>query len=269
VTAPGGHVGGAPRLAYDEAGGGPLVVFLHGIGGNRGNWRRQLAALADHYHAVAWDARGYGASDDYDGPLDFATFSHDLARLLDHFDAPRAHLCGLSMGGRIVLDFWEKYPARVASLVLADTFPGFDASFTAEGRARFVRERRQPLEEGRTLADIAPGLARSLVAPGAEPAVVQELVDSLCALHTESYIKTIEAMTHYLPVTPVANIRVPVQIIVGADDKLTPPAVSRRMAETIPGARLAVLEGAGHLSNIERPQAFNDCLRAFLDALPA
>lgn len=260
-------VPGRPRIAYEAAGAGETVVFLHGIGGNRTNWRRQVAALSDRWHAVAWDARGYGDSDDYEGPLDFRDFARDLARLLDHLGVERAHLCGLSMGGRIVLDFWEIHPERCASLVLCDTFPGFDASFTREGRERFVNERRQPLLEGKTLADIAPKVAATLVAPDASPDVVSELEQSMCALHQEAYIKTIESMTLYERVTDVSAITRPVQIIVGTEDRLTPPSISRTMAESAPDARLCELEGAGHLSNIERPAAFNACLRSFLESL--
>jgi 3-oxoadipate enol-lactonase len=260
-------VPGAPRLAYDVAGSGPTLVFLHGIGGNRRNWARQLGALAEVCQAVAWDARGYGDSEDYAEPLAFPDFAADLLRLLDHLHVERAHLCGLSMGGRIILDFYARHPQRVASLILADTFPGFDASFTQEGRERFVRERRQPLLDGKQPADIAPAIARSLVSSAASAAVTQELIDSISSLHKESYIKTIEAMTMYEPVADLAAIKVPVQIIVGADDKLTPPAVSRKMAAEIPGARLLELENAGHLSNIEAPDAFNACVREFLVGL--
>lgn len=260
-------VPGAPRIAYEHAGAGAPVVFMHGIGGNRTNWRRQLAAVADRWHGIAWDARGYGDSDDYEGPLDFRAFARDLERLLDHLGAERAHLCGLSMGGRIALDFWEVCPERCAGFVLCDTFPGFDASFTREGRERFVNERRQPLLDGKTVADIAPAVAATLVAKDADPAAVAELEASMCALHQEAYIKTIEAMTMYEPVTDVSTIDRPVQIIVGAEDKLTPPSISHAMADAIPGARLTVIEGAGHLSNIERPAAFNDCLRGFLETV--
>lgn len=257
-------VPGAPRLAYDVAGSGPTLVFLHGIGGNRRNWARQLGALADVCRTVAWDARGYGDSEDYAEPLAFTDFAADLLRLIDHLQVERAHLCGLSMGGRIVLDFYARHPQRVASLILADTFPGFDASFTQEGRERFVRERRQPLLDGKQPADIAPAIARSLVSSSASAAVTQDLIESISMLHKESYIKTIEAMTMYEPVADLAAIKVPVQIIVGAEDKLTPPAVSRKMAAAIPGARLLELENAGHLSNIEAPDAFNACIREFI-----
>ena len=263
-----GQVPGAPRLVYAVAGSGPAtLVCLHGIGGNRRNWTRQLQALSEGRRVVAWDARGYGDSDDYAGPLAFTDFRDDLLRLLDHLEVTQADLCGLSMGGRIALDFYDRYPTRVCSLILVDTFPGFDSSFTQEGRERFVRERRQPLLEGKTLADIAPTVARSLVSPAAAPTVIAELIASMCLLHQDSYIKTIEAMTMYLPVTDVSTITVPVQIIVGADDKLTPPAIARKMAAAIKDVRLLEMPATGHLSNLERPTDFNACVRAFLEEI--
>ncbi|HJU12355.1 MAG TPA: alpha/beta fold hydrolase, partial [Candidatus Binataceae bacterium] len=104
------YVPGPPRIAVDHAGSGHLVVLMHGIGGNRTNWHDQLPAFAAHFHAVSWDARGYGASDHYEGPLDFGDFARDLGRVLDHFSASRAHLVGLSMGGVIAMDFWSRFP---------------------------------------------------------------------------------------------------------------------------------------------------------------
>ena len=74
-----------PAIGIDHAGEGELLILMHGIGGNRTNWTRQVEAFAPHYHTVAWDARGYGLSDDYDGPLDFNAFSRDLLKVLDHF----------------------------------------------------------------------------------------------------------------------------------------------------------------------------------------
>lgn len=119
-------VGPAPRIALSVAGSGPLVVLLHGIGGHRRHWDDQLAAFGAHFTAAAWDARGYGDSDDYDGALAFSDFSADLLRVLDFFGAARAHLVGLSLGGRIARDFALRHPERVATLVLANTTAGFD-----------------------------------------------------------------------------------------------------------------------------------------------
>jgi len=261
-------VPGNPRIAYEAVGAGPTVVFMHGIGGNRSNWREQLDALAPQFRAVAWDARGYGDSDDYEGPLAFPMFAADLLRLLDHLAVPQAHLVGLSMGGRIALDFYETHPTRVASLVLCDTFPGYDASITAEQHEKFIASRKKPLiEDGKEPRDIAPMVAPTLLSKGATPASLQRLVDSMTILHKESYIKAIEAMTRYEPVARLTDIRVPTLVVCGDEDTLTPPTIARDMAQKIPDARLAILERAGHLSNIEQPAAFNAVLLGFLRGL--
>lgn len=262
-------VAGAPRLACSCAGAGELVLFLHGIGGNRSNWTEQLESLGGRCRAVAWDARGYGDSDDYEGELVFGDFAADLLRVLDHFGAASAHLVGLSMGGRIALDFCERHPGRVASLTLCDTFPGFDESFTAEAREEFIRSRREPLLRGVAPRDMAPDVAKNLVSPSAAPEVVQRLIDSMAMVHVASYIKAIEATTQYQRVADLEQIRVPTQIIVGEDDRLTPPALSQKMATAIPGARLAIIENAGHLSNLERREQFDAVLLDFLNEVGA
>ena len=222
--------------------------------------------FCDTHTVVAWDARGYGDSDDYDGSLHFRDFSHDLLRLMDDLGFEKSHLCGLSMGGRIILDFWEVYADRVLSLALVDTFPGFDDSFSMEGREKFIRERRQPLVEGgKEPRDIAPLVVPGLVSSTASKGVINELITSMNKLHKFSYIKTIESMTRYESVTDVSEIDVPVQIIVGEEDKLTPPSISQKMHEQIKDSRLAIIPGAGHLPNIEKPVEFNTSLRSFLE----
>ena len=260
------RVPGAPGIAFDTAGEGPVVVFLHGIGGHRTNWRDQLPAFAAHgFRAVAWDARGYGLSDDYEGPLDFADFSHDLARLLDHLEVERAHLVGLSMGGRILQDFYPRYPDRVATLVLCATFPGFDASLTPEKRAEFIRIRKEPLVSGKEPKDIAPVVAKTLIGPRATDAHFQRLVESMTMLHKESYIKAIEASTLYDRSASLPDIAAPTLLVFGGADSLVVPAVGERMAAEIPNARLIVIPEAGHLVNIEFPDVFNESVLAFLD----
>ena len=93
----------APRLAVSVAGQGPLVLMVHGMGGDRTTWHAQIAALQPHFTAASVDLRGYGDSGDIDGPLDFhRDFGDDVLTVLDHFNAPRAHLVGLSMGSRVV-----------------------------------------------------------------------------------------------------------------------------------------------------------------------
>ena len=86
------YIAGPPRLAVDKQGIGPLLVLMHGIGGNRTNWHDQFGTFAAHFTVVSWDARGYGNSDDYDGPLNPIAFSHDLKRLLDFYGVQKAHI---------------------------------------------------------------------------------------------------------------------------------------------------------------------------------
>lgn len=259
----------APRIAVDHAGAGPLVVFLHGIGGNRTNWREQIEALSDDFLCVAWDARGYGASDDYEEPLSLADFNDDLIRVLDHFGRPAAHLVGLSMGGTIAQNFYRHHPQRVLSMVLADTRNGFQRHNSEE----FLRQREAPLLAGLTPADIAPKLAPTLVAAGAAPHVVQRLTESIAALHKASYLKTLrastlvsqsEAFAGMSGYVDMSTVRVPTLVVCGTEDRVTPPAMSQELAQGIAGAQLVMLEGAGHLSNIERPHEFNEAVSAFL-----
>lgn len=261
-------VPGTPRLACDLAGHGPLALFMHGIGGNRTNWRANLPAFAPHFACAAWDARGYGASDDYDGELAFDDFVADLLRVLDHFGVARAHLVGLSMGGRIAMRCALLHPERVATLTLLDTHEGFEA-FTPQQRRDFVDSRRAPLLAGKEPIDIAEPVARSLVSPNARPEHLQQLVDSIAALHKLSYIKSLQATVAQVSLGDIRQIRAPAHFVVGGEDRLTPVAMHREMAAKLGGAPLTVLPGAGHLSNIEDAAGFNAAALAWLQARAA
>lgn len=255
---------GPVRIAYEMVGSGPLVVFLHGIGGNRTNWENQLSYFGRRFCAAAWDARGYGDSDDPPGTLQFSDYADDLCRLLDHLKAEKAHCVGMSMGGMIVQDFYGRYRDRVATLALVDTAAGF-AGWPQREIDAFVSKRLKPLEEGRTFADLAPGLVDVLVAPRAPVDVRRRLQSSLEALRVEPYKQAVKAIvtTDYRSILP--RINVPTLVIVGDQDRVTPVPMSDELAEAIPGAEKIVLEGSGHLTNMEVPDAFNAALAGFLD----
>jgi 3-oxoadipate enol-lactonase len=258
------RLGPAPRLALDWAGSGPLVVFLHGIGGNRSNWAEQIAHFSDRYTAVAWDARGWGQSDDYEGPLRFEDMVADLCRVLDRFGAARAHLVGLSMGARICLDAWKRAPERVASLTLAAASAGMHEDVGLEARQKFLDDRRRPLVEGGSTADMADRLAPRLVAQDAPAEVCARAHASLAALRKESYLRALETVTWYTDFPPFESITVPTLVISGTEDYLAPPPISEAMAARIPGARRVLIEDCGHLCNFEKPAEFNAALDSFL-----
>ncbi len=246
-------VGPAPRIAVSYAGKGALLLFLHGIRGNRRNWSAQLGVFAGSFTAAAWDARGYGESDDYEGALQFDHFDGDVMRVAEHFGARKLHLVGLSMGGRIARNVALRFPERLHSLTLVATTPGFDA-LSPEQVRRFVTEHRN-----RT-----PDTVRRLLGSRARKEAFAELSDSLARVREESYRKTLVASVAQDRDAPIEKIAAPTLVIGGDEDKVYPTRLARELAQRIPGAELVIMRGAGHMPNLERPGRFNEILLDFL-----
>jgi len=170
---------------------------------------------------------------------------------------------GLSMGGVIAMDFYAHYPEKVATLTICDSpLPG--TKLDPARRAEFIRLRQEPLLAGKEPKDIAPAVVRTLIGKSAPPAIFDRLVASMSQLHKQSYLKTIAAVGTFARPLDLEKIRVPTHIVCGDEDALTPPTISREMAQRIPGAHLTIVEHAGHLTNIEQPKAFNEAVLKFL-----
>jgi 3-oxoadipate enol-lactonase len=184
---------------------------------------------------------------------------------LDALDLAQAHLVGLSMGARILMDFQARYPSRAATLTLCDCHFGFQTTLTPEKRAEFIRLRQQPLQEGESLADLAPTLIDSLVGPNCTETAQADLLESILALHVDSYLKTIAASTNFDCSNDLSDFDLPVNLIYGQYDRLTPPSIGEDIAGRISRATLRKRPDAGHLSNLEQPKAFNAALENFLD----
>ena len=260
------RVPGPPALAVTHAGTGELVLFLHGIGGNRGNWTRQIGHFSRNARAAAWDMRGYGDSDPYEGSFSFADARQDIERVLDYFDAHACHLVGLSLGGRIAYGFARHRPERVLSLTACSAVP-FGEDMPPETRRRFLEQRMAPLVAGATPADIASGVARSLAGPHCTSTALDELTASIAALHREAYLKTLEGATTCTERFDLSQIRVPTHVVAAGHDTLFSPAKLAAVASAIPDAKYSVLADAGHLSNLEFPAAFNAVVEGFLSSL--
>ena len=237
--------------------------MLHGIGGNKRNWDDNIVELSKNNQVISWDARGYGASDDYEGPFKFSDAANDLLKVLDFFGIDSAHLIGLSMGARIACWFYEKYPKRVKSLVLCDTNFG-SKGFSENEKLDFINSRATPLREGKKFRDFSPLIARSLIGDKQDEKALQKLVDSLNLLRKDSYLKTVDSFVHRDNLGSFSAIKVPSLVLVGELDRLTPPKIAEKISRQIEGSTFNVVHGAGHLINIEKPEIFNNYVIDFL-----
>lgn len=243
--------------------GATAVVMLHGVGGGKEAWAPQLDAIAEAgYFAAAWDAPGYGASALIE-PYDMSGLARALERLIDSLAAARVVLMGHSMGGMVAQEALAAFPGRIAGLILSATSPAFGRADGAWQRA-FLAKRLAPLDAGKTLADLAPALVAGMTGPDAEPAGVQLATEVMSRVPGDTYRKALHAIVCFDRRDALGSIRVPTLAIAGSRDANAPPAVMEMMAARIRGAEYRVLEGCGHLANLERPRAFNDIVLAWL-----
>jgi 3-oxoadipate enol-lactonase len=253
----------AIELRFSEDGSGPAVVLLHGFPLDRSMWNEQVPALAERYRTIVPDLRGHGETDAPPGPFTMEQHVADVVALLDRLGLERVALVGLSMGGYITMNFLARHPERVWAVVLADTRPQEDGPETKQVRAAqarlvqteglepFIEQQVPRMFAAATLHD-RPDLAdryREIVRRG-RPNAVAAALDGLAARpDTTATLRTLAC---------------PALVIVGAEDVATPAADSHLMAELIPNARLEVIEGVGHMSNMEAPERFNAALLSFL-----
>jgi len=249
--------------ACETVGRGPTVLLLHGIGGGRMSFAPQQAALADRYRTVAWDMPGYGSSTALT-EMTWGNLAESAVVLLDQLGVERVHLVGHSMGGMVAQEFAYRYPDRLASLVLSGTSASFGGP-TEDFKTQFLAARLKPLDEGKSPADLAEGLVKAMVGDDPDPEGVAAAIRSMRGIPAASYRQALNCLVTFNRRDELARIAVPTQLIAGGKDRTAPPAGMRRMAEKIRGSRYEEIPGAGHLMNLERPQAFSDVLAGFLE----
>lgn len=254
-------------IAYDDHGAGQPILFLHAFPLNRSMWESDISALLkeQRYRLVSLDWRGFGESDIDSDVLTMEQLADDVAGLMDTLGMQNAILCALSMGGYVAFAFLRKYPQRVSGLILCDTRPGAD---NEEGKAN--REKVALLAESQ-----GPGAIADLQLP--------RLISAYTRKHHPEVEARIRQMIHSATAQGIAaasrgmgqradstdllsTIFCPTLVLVGENDSLTPPSVAQAYAAHIPAVQFAVLPYAGHLSNLEQPQAFLDVVYNFLRA---
>ena len=250
-------------LALDMAGSGPAVVFIHGYPLDRTLWRHQVEHLRG-YRRIAPDLRGMGLSDAPDLGYSMGTYADDLAALLDALGVDEAVLCGISMGGYIALECVRRWRRRIRGLVLMDTRAEADSAEGRKGRdsaAAAARERGIGAVAEAMLPKLFAGDTAEVVGPAWKQ--VEMMVRNTPVPGILGALSAMRERPDSTPLLPTLG-DLPVLVVSGEDDRIIPAAQARALAETIPGARLHVIAGAGHLPPVERPAETTEILREFL-----
>ena len=252
-------------LAYDDHGAGQPVLFLHAFPLNKSMWQEQITALLaeSRFRLVALDWRGFGESGITAEVSTMEQFADDTAGLMDSLGIDAAILCGLSMGGYAAFAFLRKYPQRVSGLILADTRPGADS---AEAQAN--RENVASLAESQGTSAIADLQVPRLISDYTRqhsPEVERRVRQMIAAATPQGIAAASRGMAQRADSTDLlGSITCPTLVMVGEQDVLTPPQLAQEYATKILGAQFVVIPHAGHLSNLEQPQAFLQSVSGFL-----
>ncbi len=258
----------SPRgVSYREAGKGPPVLLLHAFPLASAMWREQIRALQGNYHVAAPDVRGFGSTPAFTGPPSVDQMADDAAALLDELNITGPIVVGgLSMGGYVALAFARRHAARLRALVLADTRAEPDDAAGRANRDKMI----EFASKNPSKAVIEQMLPKMVCAETLQkrPEVVEAVKHFASLQAPAGIVNALKALRDRPDATPfLRQIAVPTLVVVGRDDALTPVSTAEKLTAGIPGAKMVIIEKAGHLSNLEQPDGFNQAVRAFLAAL--
>jgi 3-oxoadipate enol-lactonase len=244
-------------IGYGEAGGGEAtpIVFLHGVGSDRSVWHPQLEHFGRTRRAIAFDYPGYGDSDPAPSGTTRDDYASAIISAMHELGVDRAHICGLSLGGVVAIAMHNADPERCASLILADTF-----AVHPDGPAIYQRS----LDGSHDLPAMAEARTDVLLAQLTDPEVRREVVETMSRIDPAAFRIGAEAVWLADQRDRVEEIRVPTLILVGDQDLVTPVDLSNELVDLIPDARMQVIGGAGHLTNLEKPNEFNRLTEEFI-----
>jgi 3-oxoadipate enol-lactonase len=247
----------------DSGGAGEPVVLAHAIGMDHRMWDDLAARLEPGFRVIRFDARGHGKSPVSTRPYSLEDLAGDALGLMDRLGVAKPHWVGLSMGGMIGMAHALEHPDRLGRLVLANT----TSSYGPEGRGMW-QARARAVEQGGLAAikDMVMSRYFSDDFRASDPELVEEAAKRFLATPAEGYLGCCDAIAELDFTRDLSRIRARTLVIAGGADAGTPPAMSQVIAERIPGAQLTVLQGAAHLSALERRAEFAALVKGFLAA---
>ncbi len=246
---------------------GTPLIFVHGFPFNHSMWEPQSKAFSKTHRVISYDLRGHGQSEVGDGQYSLEFFVDDLLMVMDHLKIRRAVLCGLSMGGYIALRAVERYAERFHGLVLCDTKSEADTNEVKIKRAAAIRAIKKD-GVNKFLGDfIKSVLSENTLQTKPElVGFVLKLIRGNSPLGIAGSLLALAARTD--TTAALANMILPTLVLVGDQDKLTPPSAAESMRKLLPNAVMHVIPQAAHLSNLENPVVFNEKLLTWLKFLP-
>jgi pimeloyl-ACP methyl ester carboxylesterase len=252
------------RVAYRRRGDGPPLVLLHGAFADSRDWLPQLDSLSSDFTVVAWDAPGCGGSFDPPEDIGLAGYADCLAEFIEALGLTRPHVCGLSFGGGLAIELARQQRVVVRSLVLASAYAGWAGSL---GREEVERRRAEFLENAdRPLEDVVHEFTTTLFNDSVPHELVDEAVDIMLGATRPAGMRAMgKALADADLRDALPGLNVPTLLIYGDADQRSPvKPVGEALHAGIPGSRLVVFEGPGHVVNLEAPERFSAEVRSFL-----
>jgi 3-oxoadipate enol-lactonase len=258
------------RFAWRESGArsaDTTLILLHGLGGSRLSWEPQLHVLADHCRVIAWDMPGYGASKSLDGHVTFGALADAVVDLIDVVGAITVHLAGISFGGMIAQYVAAKHPSRLLSMTLLSTSPAFGLDGTKPDEWRAAR--LAPLDAGREPADFAHDVLAAISGPHMSAEALAGQCVAMARVPAAELRRSIDCLVTHDSRALLPAIDAPTLCVVGELDEETPVSYAFALADLIPRAMLVVIPEAGHLLNVEEPDAVNRLLLEHIQRVAA
>lgn len=247
---------------YDYEGKGDVLIFVHAFPLSSKMWKHQTDFFKNNFRVITYDVRGLGKSKEKNNQFTMEEYSNDLISIIKHFDFERVFVCGVSMGGYIILRSYIKKPDLFKGLILADTRAEKDDDNGIINRSNVIISIKKGKRD-----DFVSGFLPKLI--NKKSYVNRELrnfIESIIEDNTDEGIcgAQLALATRTNTEDHLKSFNIPVLILVGEDDELTPISCAETMRELIPKSEMKVIAGSGHLSNLENPELFNKCVSEFL-----
>ena len=238
------------------------IFFCHSLGANQSLWDRQIKQLSDAYRIVSCDLRGHGKSDIFSTPYSIEIMARDILALLSHLEIPSCHFVGLSLGSMIGLWLGANAPNRMRRMVLAG------ASAKVHNSAAFGKRINHIKMHG--LKSILTELDTRWYADGfasKQPSVVNKVRAMVAKTPIEGYIAATIAVRDFDIIEQLPDIKAPMLLITGAEDKATPLSEAKFISEQCPNADLTIIDNSSHLAMVEKPKIFDHALVNFIKGI--